>query len=145
MPRSSAYASAELKQGTYSVAFHSNFVDRKVLLTYGARTREDEINPNYPLLAWDGKVTRLAVVYNDQGKTRMFVYDIVNRIKINQQVLTGFTQVQDMKYMLDANTLIFSAVKSGQTDIFVYKIDKNTYEQITDDIYDDLDASFVAF
>ncbi len=50
-----------------------------------------------------------------------------------------------MKYMLDANTLIFSAVKSGQTDIFVYKIDKGTVEQITNDVYDDLDASFVAF
>ncbi|HEY0355801.1 MAG TPA: hypothetical protein VGC29_06340, partial [Flavisolibacter sp.] len=145
MPRSFAYASVEFKQGKYSVVFHPNFVDRKVLLSFGARTREDEINPNYPLLAWDGKGTRLAVVYNDQGKTRMFVYDIVNRVKLNQQVLEGFTQVQDMKYMLDANTLILSAVKSGQTDIFVYKIDKNTYEQITDDIYDDLDASFVAF
>ena len=145
MPRSFAYASVEFKQGKYSVVFHPNFVDRKVLLTYGTRTREDEINPNYPLLAWDGKGTRLAVVYNDEGKTRMFVYDIVNRVKLNKQVLEGFTQIQDMKYMLDANTLIFSAVKSGQTDIFVYKIDKNTYEQVTDDIYDDLDASFVAF
>jgi hypothetical protein len=50
-----------------------------------------------------------------------------------------------MKYMLDANTLLFSAVKSGQTDIFVYKIDKGTVEQVTNDVYDDLDASFVAF
>jgi len=47
--------------------------------------------------------------------------------------------------MLDANTLMFSAVKSGQTDLFVYKIDKQTYDQITDDVYDDLDPAFVAF
>jgi hypothetical protein len=143
--RSFAYAAVEFKQGKYSVVFHPNFTDRKVLLTYGARTREDEINPNYPLLAWDGKGTRLACVYNDQGKTRLFVYDIVNRVKIIQQDLPQFTQVQDMKYMLDANTLILSAVKSGQTDIFVYKIDKKTVQQVTNDIYDDLDASFVAF
>jgi len=50
-----------------------------------------------------------------------------------------------MKYMLDANTLIFSAIKSGQTDIFVYKIDKQTVEQVTNDVYDDLDPAFVAF
>ena len=49
-----------------------------------ARTREDEINPNYPMLAWDGKGTRLAVLYNEEGKTRLFVYDIVNRIKRGQ-------------------------------------------------------------
>ena len=144
-PRSFAYAAVEFKQGKYSVVFHPNFVDRKVLLSFGARTRDDEINPNYPLLAWDGKGTRLAVVYNEKGKTKLFVYDIVNRIKTVKQDLPGFTQIQDMKYMLDANTLILSAVKSGQTDIFVYKIDKQTVEQITNDIYDDLDASFVAF
>src|SRR6476661_10572237 len=50
-----------------------------------------------------------------------------------------------MKYMLDANTLLMSAVRSGQTDIYVYKIDTQSYEQVTNDVYDDLDPSFVAF
>ena len=56
-----------------------------------------------------------------------------------------FEQVQDMKYMLDANTLLISGVKKGQSDIFVYKMDKQTVEQITNDVYDDLDATFVSF
>jgi len=53
--------------------------------------------------------------------------------------------VQDMQYMLDNNTLVLSAVKNGQSDIFVYKIDKQNAEQITNDIWDDVDASFVTF
>jgi Tol biopolymer transport system component len=64
---------------------------------------------------------------------------------INERELTQFDQVQDMKYMLDANTLILSAVKGGQSDIFVYHLDKERVEQITNDVYDDLDASYVAF
>ena len=144
-PRSFAYAVVEFKQGKYSVTFHPNFVDRKVILQYGVRSREDEINPNYPILAWDGKGTRLAVVYNEEGKNKLFVYDALNQVKIIKQDLPQFTQVQDVKYMLDANTLLFSAVKSGHTDIFVYKIDKQTTEQITNDVYDDLDPAFVAF
>lgn len=144
-PRSFTYAVVEFKQGLYSVVLKENFVNRKVLLKYGTRTREDEMNPTYPILAWDGKGTRLAVVYSEEGKTKLFVYDVVNRIKVVKQELEMFDQVQDVKYMLDANTLIFSAVKSGQTDIFVYKIDKQSVEQVTNDIYDDLDASFVAF
>jgi len=144
-PRSMAYASVEFKQGKYSVVYHPNFVDRKVLLKYGVRSRENEVNPSYPILAWDGKGTRLAVLYSEEGKIKLFIYDAVNQVTTIRQELPQFTQVQDMKYMLDANTLLFSAVKSGQTDIFVYKIDKQTTEQVTDDIYDDLDASFVAF
>ncbi len=74
------------------------------------------------------------------------MYDALNRIKIvKDQEIKAFDQVQDMKYMYDANTLLFSAVKAGQTDIFIYKIDKQTTEQLTNDVYDDLDASFVAF
>ncbi len=145
IPRSYTYALVEFKQGIYSVVLMENFVNRKVLLKFGARTREDEKNPNYPILAWDGKGTRLSVLYSHEGKLKLFTYDVINRVKINKQELPMFDQVQDMKYMLDANTLLISAVRSGQTDIFVYKIDKQTYDQVTNDVYDDLDPSFVAF
>jgi hypothetical protein len=145
VPRNMSYAVVEFKQGKYCIVLNENFVSRKILLKFGARTREDEKNPNYPILAWDGKGTRLAVLYWEEGKIKLFVYDLVNRVKINKTEIKHFDQVQDMKYMLDANTLLFSAVKSGQTDLFVYKIDRQTIEQITNDVYDDLDASFVAF
>ncbi|HEY6505117.1 MAG TPA: hypothetical protein VIZ28_14170 [Chitinophagaceae bacterium] len=145
IPRSFTYALVEFKKGIYSVVLMENFVNRKVLLKFGTRSREDEKNPNYPILAWDGKGTRLAVLYSQEGKLKLFVYDVVNRIKITRQELPMFDQVQDMKYMLDANTLLFSGIRSGQTDIYTYKIDKQTIDQVTNDVYDDLDPSFVAF
>jgi len=146
VPRNMSYAVVEFKQGKYSIVLNENFTNRKVLVKFGARSREDEKNPNYPIMAWDGKGTRLAVLYWEKGDLKLFVYDLVNRVKISKTNLDEqFSQIEDMKYMLDANTLLFSAVKSGQTDIFVYKIDKGTVEQITNDVYDDLDASFVAF
>lgn len=145
VPRSFTYAVVEFNQGRYQVVLMENFVNKKVLLKLGVRSRDDDKHPNYPILAWDGKGTRLAVLYNEEGKTKFFVYDLVNRVKLWKQEIDKFDQVQDMKYMLDNNTLLLSAVKSGQTDIFVYKIDKQTIEQITNDVYDDLDPSFVAF
>ncbi len=145
VPRSFSYAVVEFKQGRYQVVLMENFVNKKVLLKFGVRSRDQEKHPNYPILAWDGKGTRLAVLYNVEGKTKLFVYDILNRLKIVKQEITMFDQVQDMKFMLDANTLLMSAVKSGQTDIFVYDINKQTAEQVTNDVYDDLDPSFVAF
>ncbi|MFM2139215.1 MAG: hypothetical protein RJA57_1522 [Bacteroidota bacterium] len=144
-PRSFTYAVVEYKQGRYQVVLMENFISRKVLVKLGVRTREKDLHPNYPLLAWDGKGTRLAVLYNDEGKNQFFVYDLVNRTKVQKHEIKGFDQVQDMKYMLDNNTLLLSAVRSGQTDIYIYKIDKQTFEQVTNDVYDDLDASFVAF
>ncbi len=143
--KSYTYALVEFKQGKYQVVLMENFSNRKVLLKQGVRSRDEIIHPNYPLLAWDGKGTRLAVIYYEKGKTKFFVYDLVNRNKLWGHVLEKFDQVQDMKYMLDNNTLVLSAVRSGQSDIYVYKIDTQKFEQITNDVYDDLDPSFVAF
>jgi hypothetical protein len=145
LPRSFTYAVVEFKKGVYSVVLMENFVSRKVLVKFGTLSREDEKNPNYPILAWDGKGTRLAVIYSQGGKLKLFVYDLNTRVKMIQQELPMFDQVQDMKYMLDANTLLLSAIRSGQTDIYTYKLDKQSFEQVTNDIYDDLDPSFVAF
>ena len=145
IPKNFTYAVVEFKQGRYQVVLMENFVNRKCLIKVGCKYKGKEKHPNYPLLAWDGKGTRLAVLYNDEGKTKFFVYDLVNRNKLWKQEIEKFDQIQDMKYMLDNNTLLFSGVRSGQTDIYVYKIDKQTFEQVTNDVYDDLDPSFVAF
>jgi hypothetical protein len=144
-PRSNNYAVVEFKKGVYKVKYVENFYDTKVLLDYGVRTNEGDINPNYPILAWDGKGTRLLVIYWDKGKIKMFVYDVLARYKRYKQDITGFEQIIDASFMLDANTLILSAVKNGQTDLFIYKIDDQKVEQITNDVYDELYPSFVSF
>jgi hypothetical protein len=135
----------EFVRGQYSVVLHENFVNRKVLMKSGIRTNDKLLQPHYPLIAWDPKGTRLAVTYYYEGKIRLFVYDIVSHYKRVVTDLDMFDQVQDMKYMLDNNTLLLSAVKNGQSDIFEYHLETGNVEQITNDVYDDLDASFVTF
>jgi hypothetical protein len=144
-PRSQTYAVVEYNRGKYKVALHENFVYDKVLLKVGVRSLEEQINPHYPLLAWDPKGTRLACIYWDRGSVKLFVYDLAKRYKPIVQDLPDFQQVQDMKYMLNENTLLLSAVRNGQSDIYTYDIASQSYKQITNDIYDDLDPSFVAF
>ncbi|HEY8894218.1 MAG TPA: hypothetical protein VIM79_05370 [Niastella sp.] len=144
-PKSSNYAVVEFIKGQYRVALWENMTDRKVLLKTGVRANENEINPNYPLLAWDGKGTRLACIFWKEGKVNLFVYDMIARFKRIKQEIPHFEQIQSMQFMLNSNTLLLSAVRNGQSDIYIYDIEKNTYEQVTNDAYADLDASFVAF
>lgn len=144
-PRSQTYAVVEYIKGQTCVVLYENMVDRKVLLKNGVRTQENERNPHYPLLAWDGHGTRLACIYWSEGKTRLFVYDMVKKFKTVKQVIPYFEQIQDFKFMLNENTLLMSAVRHGQPDIFIYKIAEDSYEQVTNDIYADLDASLAVF
>jgi hypothetical protein len=144
-PRSNAYVVVEYKKGIYSVKLNENYETIKTLLRSGVKTKQFDINPNSPLMAWDGKGTRVAVVHWEDGKIKMFVYDVIARYTRDRHVIEGLDQILDVQYMLDANTLLLSAVKNGHSDIFTYKIDTKKLEQLTNDVYDDLNPSFVSF
>ena len=145
-PRNSTYAVVRFKKGIYRIELEDFGFKRKILLKSGVLDNQNEINPNYPQLAWDPKGSKLVVVYSEKNKLKMFVFDLTTRLKtFKQELPEEFDQVNDVKYMLDQNTLLFSAVKNGYSDIFVYKMKEQTLEQITNDVYDDLDPSFVAF
>jgi hypothetical protein len=143
-PRSYTYAVTEYKKGRYSVALYENYVNRKALIKEGVRVQKHERNPNYPIMAWDGKGSRLAMVYWEKDKVKLKVYDITTASYTYEQELP-FEQVQDAQYYLDHKRLILSAVKNGHTDIYVYNLETQKLQQITNDVYDDLDASFVSF
>lgn len=144
-PRNNSYVVAQYNKGLYGVALYENFELSKILYKTGVKSYKEEINPNYPLMAWDGKGTRVAVIYWEMGKIKMFVYDVIARYKRDKQEIEGFDQILDVKYMLDANTLLFSAVKNGHTDIFTFKIDTRKVEQLTNDVYDELEPTLVSF
>lgn len=143
--KDNSYVVTQFKNGIVRVILNYDY-ENTTLLKYGVRAREKEMNPGYPLMAWDPKGTKITVIYTDQGKLKLFVYDIVARWKTTRIDLTNdFDQVQDVKYMLDSKTLLLSAVKNGHTDIYTFNIEKEKVQQITNDVYDDLDPAFVAF
>jgi hypothetical protein len=143
--RNSSFVVSQYKKGIVRVLLSEDF-EYKTLLKYGVRSYENELNPSYPIMAWDPKGTRISVAYVQEGRLKLFVYDIITRIKQYKLDLTNkLDQIQDMKYMLDSKTLLFSAVKNGHTDIYTFNIENEKLQQITNDVYDNVDPSFVAF
>ncbi len=143
--RNNSYVVTQFNKGIVRVILNDEY-ENKTLLKYGVRSYENEINPNYPIMAWDPKGTRIAVIYPWEGKLKLFIYDIVTGIKFDKLDLSDqFDQVQDVKFMTDNRMLLLSAVKNGHTDIYTYDIENKKPKQITNDVYDNLDASLVAF
>ncbi|MEO5889268.1 MAG: hypothetical protein ABIQ31_03400 [Ferruginibacter sp.] len=143
--RNNSFAVVEYKKGIVKLKLSEDF-DYTTILKYGIRSYKNETNPDYPLMTWDTKGSRLTVIYKDQGKIKLFVYDLATHGKIiNLDLTEHFQQIQDVKYMPDGRTLLLSATKNGHTDLFTYKLENEKVKQITNDVYDDLDASFVSF
>ncbi|ATL46894.1 hypothetical protein COR50_06700 [Chitinophaga caeni] len=144
-PTNSYFAAIEYAPGYYRVQIQRGWLKPIVILKSGVRQMNAKMDPNYPLLAWNHKGSKLAVIYEKEGKTNLLVYDIITKIKIKQP-LPQFDRVISFKYFFEHdNTLLLSAVKNGHTDIFTYSMSNFKVDQITDDVYDDLDPSFVAF
>ena len=143
--RNNSYAEVEFKKGVYKVKYIDDYGAETTLLETGVLTRQGDVSPNYPILAWDVKGRNLLVIYYERGQTKMFVYDLVAGYKKDRQPIDYFDQILDASYMLDDNTVILSAVKNGHSDIYTYKIEEREIKQITNDVYDDLNPTFVSF
>jgi hypothetical protein len=143
-PKNKDYIVVAFKKGFFSVKYVEDY-EPITIMKRGVRTHNKDINPNYPILAWDVKGTKFLCIYWEKGKLKMFVYDVLAKFKRNQQEITGVDQILDANYNLDGNSLILSAVKNGQTDIYTYKIEEQKLTQITNDVYDDLNPTMVNF
>ncbi len=144
-PKSNSYVLVQYRKGVSKVIFTENFYKEYVLWKSGIQNLEERPNPNYPILSWDPKGTQVLIIVWEKGRLIAHVYNTVTKKKVVKAQTLPLEQINDAQFMLDANTLVLSGVKGGQSDIFIYKIAENKLEQITNDVYDDLDASFVTF
>ncbi len=143
--KNNSFVVTQFKKGITRVILNEDY-ETTTLLKYGTLSYENEVNPSYPIMAWDPKGTRISIVYTEKGKIYLFIYDVATKTKKWDIDLTNkFDQIQDMKYMLDSRTLLLSAVKNGHTDIYTFDLEKEKIKQITNDVYDNLDTSFVTF
>lgn len=103
----------------------------------------DRVNDfSYPLVAWHPSGQLLSWFYEKEGETFLVIYTIEDGSKIVKPVY-NFIKIIDYSYSPDGKFFVMSAVQKGQTDIFVYAISGGSTTQITNDIWDDLNPSFI--
>jgi hypothetical protein len=143
--KNNTYLVTQYKKGIVRVLLNEDG-ENKTLIKFGTRTLERSNTPQYPIIAWDPKGTKVSIIYTLKGKLKLMVYDVARHWEQYDIDLTHkFDQVEDFNYMIDSRTLVLSAVKNGHTDIFTFDIEKEKSTQLTNDVYDDLEPSFVTF
>lgn len=149
-----SYSSLALNPDTLHVAYKSNDLGRikihldnletgkrKRIMRVGYRTLKDPIDINYPLFKWTPDGTKLAIIYEKRDDLNMLFYNIHTKEKEHYD-LTKFQRITGMNF-IDKETLVFSAMNRGQTDIYTYHIPSSKTEKITNDYYDELEPAYV--
>ncbi len=128
--------------GKYKVWLH-HFRSNKIKKIYTGGYRLDEkVDYTYPLLTWHPTGRILTMALEKKGLIWLYFYDIEEK-DFTKQNIFGFQKVTDLSYTDDGRTLVLSAVKNGQSDLFLFHIASGSTEQLTNDIYDDINPQFI--
>jgi hypothetical protein len=101
-----------------------------------------ESDKTYPVLAWHPSGKILTYINEEKAALVMYFYRI-NDKTTEERNLLYFDKIFDFSYAPEGSRLVFSAVKDGITDLYIHTIASGTNEQITRDIADDLNPSFL--
>jgi Tol biopolymer transport system component len=116
----------------------------------GKRTRVFAVEPKleqiidytYPVIAWHPNGRILTFINEEKGGLKIYFYRTDEK-SLQSLNLLYFEKVLSFSYSPDGTRLVMSAVRNGMTDIYVHTIASATSDQITNDLADDLDPTFL--
>ncbi|MEZ0539294.1 hypothetical protein [Fibrella arboris] len=144
-PDKSLLAYTTVRDGKYNVEVVNTATRKKYsLMSGGYRLDGLAYKPNMPLVAWQ-RDNQLVVLLEEKGRPYLYIYGNLEKRpkRVLSQAISGLAQVTSMDASADGGSLVFSAVRKGQNDLFLYSLNRNNYQQLTNDLYDDIQPRFV--
>jgi hypothetical protein len=140
-PTEKLLAFTENNKGSYKIKIKNLTTNKEItLLRGGYRTTSQAVDFNMPLLTWQG-TNKLNIVGYDKGEFRIWTYELQTK-KMRSNTLP-FTHIQSLRANDEGKLLVMSAAKDGKNDIYLYDTHSKEVQQLTNDIFDDLNPCFV--
>jgi hypothetical protein len=118
----------------------------KVTLIYkeGFKNAFQETDYQYPSLCWNPRGDELTFTVIDKGDIYLRKYNLRTNKTIKQKLPNPFQRIYSISY-LDNLHYIFTAATEGISDLFQYSTKNREFLSITQDFYDDLDATYTTY
>ncbi|MEO8734437.1 MAG: hypothetical protein ABI373_08905, partial [Flavobacteriales bacterium] len=134
-----AWVSNEL--GQYKVWIYDTATKKVKKIAKGEKKIDRIIDTSYPVLAWHPTSGALTWTTERKGELYLNTYTLDDKKTVRKPVFM-LDKILSMAYSADGRNMIFSGVREGRTDLYLYYVIGNRQEQLTDDQYDDLDPAF---
>lgn len=137
--RHAAWVSNEL--GQYKVWLYDLGTKKLRKIAKGEKKIDRIIDTSWPVLAWHPTGGALTWTTERKGSLLLHTYTLDDG-KTTHKPVFMLEKVLSMAYSPDGRNMVFSGVREGRTDLYLYYVIGNRQEQLTDDQYDDLDPAF---
>ncbi len=138
--RYAAWVSNEL--GQYKVWLYDRAQKKVKRLVKGEKKLNRIIDRSFPVLAWHPSGHALTWTSERKGELYLTTYTL-NDKQFTRKPVFMLEKILGMAYSEDGQNMVFSGVREGRTDLYLYYVIGNRQEQLTDDEFDDLDPAFV--
>lgn len=108
----------------------------------GFRNAFQATDYNYPIIDWNPNGQELAILYEKRDIAYLRIHNVRTGKHEEEPLSTEYQRVYSMSYV-NPITLVFSATVRGYSDIFLYYTNTRQTQRITNDFWDDLDATYV--
>ena len=154
-PNGQLVAYAQNEGGRYRVmVVNRDGRHRRILSRGGYKTPDQQVETRLPVLAWRGN-SQVAVAEMSRGEMALHLRDADGRgpaaarvreaIRFSRpaSLFADYDQILSMSYSPDGKALVFSAVRDGQNDIYLLRAGSRKAEQLTNDLFDDVQPVFL--
>lgn len=141
-PDGKKIAYAENDRGKFVVRVKSLENGREtVILNGGNKVFKQDVDYREPLISWADQNT-LGVIGIKQGQYVFWLYDLNTKSKLPRD-LDRFSNIRSFDFSGNGRLAILSADQQGQNDLFLISSRQDRTKRLTNDIFDDLDPSFI--
>lgn len=119
----------------------SGAVVRKIV-SMAADPHFDSLQYIYSAGAWDATGQRFAMSVLRDGHPRLVIMDTAHPSQRTEIPLADLGEIYNPSWSPDGRRIVFSALKGGLADLFVYTIESGALEQLTADAFADLQPAW---
>ncbi|GAA4359760.1 hypothetical protein GCM10023185_26640 [Hymenobacter saemangeumensis] len=153
-PNGQQMAYAVNDQGRYRVVVaRRDGSHRRIIRRGGYKTPDQQVETRLPVLAWRGN-SQVAIAEMLRGEMSLHLrdaagHDLLSRVgeavkfKRPASLFDAYDQVLSLNYSPDGKALVFNAVRGGQNDLFLLRAGSRKAEQLTNDLFDDIQPVFL--
>jgi Tol biopolymer transport system component len=116
--------------------------NRTLIYRQGVKNVFQATDYQYPLVSWSPSGKELAILTEKKDKLSLGTYNVETKKLTKEPLAEQYQRIYSMDFY-DPFTLLFSADVSSQADIFLYSTRTRQTQRITNDYFDDKDASAV--
>ena len=131
------------EHGKYQVIRRNLYTgDQNVIFKFGSKNRVQQADYNYPIIAWHPFRDEVTICYEKQDQIMLRKVDLNSKEYAEQSIPENFQRIYHLDYITD-DEYFFNAISDGYSDFYVYRSRSRQHDQLTEDFYDDIDASYV--